>query len=309
MKKVIDNAWDSLSKRSNDVEKFEAVFDLNIDPKDKLYANWLSLMNNLVNWAITSKHYDIGAKWASKAKKYARDNHNLSHNLACAFALNKDLDQAFKMCEIAVEIGYSQLWQLISDKDLRELAKESRFKKLMTNAHSKRKGRTPPPEWGYHFDEKTKKSISPRTLPPLLDDLFFWLQYQPHGSVGIEGIRLGSIGKEWHKAIPKKLRDAMYTFFTLGEGTDICIVETENTNMVVALGGEGEIKLLAGSLENFLIDWSNRNTGFIELDDDGNDISMRSQFKSWLKFMGLKKEKVPGEKKLFDKWYEQLDME
>ena len=90
----------------------------------------LGAMNNAIHLAHGSGAFELAARWADVARRHARKNANLPHNLACAYAAAGRMDDAFAMCAIAVEEEYEDLEAMRNDDDLGTLRSEPRFRAL-----------------------------------------------------------------------------------------------------------------------------------------------------------------------------------
>lgn len=91
---------------------------------------WISLLNNVIYWAVEMKAPREALRFSELAMPHAGANANVPHNAACGFALSKRYDDALEMCRLAVKNGYKDLKQLQTDKLLGPLRDRDDFKAL-----------------------------------------------------------------------------------------------------------------------------------------------------------------------------------
>lgn len=146
------------------------------------------------------------------------------------------------------------------------------------------------------------KAPAGHVVPPLLTEVATWVKKQTHGSLGwFDAFGPEPISK--HEPDAKRLRPHGFAFLSLPDGSVLSLITHSETSpaAVVLLDSEGPRKVVANSLEDFLLRWSKRKTGIDDLDDPDDDYEDdRAALDGWLKDKGVK---APKATKLnFQKW-------
>jgi hypothetical protein len=106
-------------------------------------------------------------------------------------------------------------------------------------------------------------------------------------SLGIEGMAFEEIYEGWDPEVTPILRRDGFVWFELGEGSMVVVLQIGKDTPVVLLGSEGGAELLAPSVEDFLIRWSEAKTGISEVDGgeelDGITGAGKKALKAWVK--------------------------
>jgi hypothetical protein len=257
--------------------------DLEVDPSTSKYREWQRGANNTLCQKNETADPSSLLRWANKLAPHAERHLFMPHNVACAFALGGDQEAAFRMCELAIRQGYPDVYRLPYDKMLVSL--KNRLERLVAERPRWRTTPAPSPGWAYTVNvNKSGLSEELDDVPPMLDELAHFLAYTIRGSVGVEHFAYGPIAEAWRSEVPVWKHGL--SFFELGEGSEVCYFDLEDVQPVVLLGGEGEVRVLGSSLENFLLDWANQQTGVDELDEAiGN--ARYENFRGYLAMFGV----------------------
>jgi len=109
-------------------EEFTIWFFEGIIERNPNYVDCLMYLGN----AYTS--YGMHEKGLLVDQKLSRLRPNdplVYYNLACSYALLKNIDAAFEALEKAITLGYKDIYHLERDKDLSRLRKDDRYRKLI----------------------------------------------------------------------------------------------------------------------------------------------------------------------------------
>ena len=107
---------------------FELEFFGGVLGRQPDYVDVLRVMGNL----LTLKGRFAEGLHLDKRLVQLRPNDALAHyNLACSFALMKQLDQSLRTLRKAVELGYRDFRYMQEDHDLDSIRKDPRFRKLL----------------------------------------------------------------------------------------------------------------------------------------------------------------------------------
>lgn len=93
--------------------------------------DYIDCLMYLGNAYTVNGMYEKGLLIDQKLSHLRPNDPNVHYNLACSYALLKDLDTAFEALEKAVMLGYKDIYHLKQDKDLVLLRGDIRYKKLI----------------------------------------------------------------------------------------------------------------------------------------------------------------------------------
>ncbi|MDR4506840.1 MAG: hypothetical protein MRJ65_01160 [Candidatus Brocadiaceae bacterium] len=111
-----------------DEDEFTIWFFEGILEKNPNYVDCLMFLGN----AYTSMGmYEKGLSIDQKLSRLKQDDPLIHYNLACSYALLKDIDAAFNALRKAIALGYNDIYHLERDKDLDLLRKDNRYRKLL----------------------------------------------------------------------------------------------------------------------------------------------------------------------------------
>lgn len=129
------------------------------------------------------------------------------------------------------------------------------------------------------------------TLPPLLEDFAKWVEKIPQGAIGyFESMsggpwEMGGLSRDELDRINKHI----CPFIKIGDGTEIALwwYDVAKAPAVVLLAGDGPSSLLADTLNGFLLDWSRKGTGVVDLDvfDDEEEDSIPERYADLAAFL------------------------
>lgn len=128
------------------------------------------------------------------------------------------------------------------------------------------------------------------SVPVLLRDFGSWLARQPYGSVGFFELIASPIRGSFGDADFKTLARDSWCFVDLPDGATLGLVAAAKPAPVVLFGDEDETRVVAPSLEAFLLALAAGKTRISELDDAENT----DAFTAWL---AAKKVKAPAARK------------
>lgn len=75
--------------------------------------------------------YEKGLLVDQKLSRLRPTDPLVHYNLACSYALLKNIDAAFEALEMAITVGYKDMYHLERDKDLVYLKEDDRYQKLI----------------------------------------------------------------------------------------------------------------------------------------------------------------------------------
>lgn len=131
-------------------------------------------------------------------------------------------------------------------------------------------------------------------VPRLLHEVGSFLRQREHGKLGyFDGMEATSLAG-WRLADGERVAREAFGFLTLGEGSQLVLVQTGATTppAVGFLGSEGDSRSIANSLEEFLLLWSKGETTVSDLDEDEHKAG-RAALGKWLAAKGVKAPSVP----------------
>ena len=109
-------------------EEFTIWFFEGIIERNPNYVDCLMYLGN----AYTSHGmHDKGLLVDQKLSRLRPNDPLVYYNLACSYALLKNIDAAFEALEKAISLGYKDIYHLERDKDLSHLRKDDRYRKLI----------------------------------------------------------------------------------------------------------------------------------------------------------------------------------
>ncbi len=139
-----------------------------------------------------------------------------------------------------------------------------------------------------------QRTVGKHVPPAILQRFATWFEGQPFRSLGIERLAFEQIYRSWDPELTPRLRRDGYVLFHLGEGSMIVPLQVGDATPVLKLDSDGGPSLLASSLEEFLVRWSEGKTGMWEVDGLPSDGYVgitgagRKALKSWLQAEGVK---------------------
>jgi hypothetical protein len=160
------------------------------------------------------------------------------------------------------------------------------------------------------------------TMPAKLEKFLAWIKLQPSGSVGHIGFTGNHFDDYWIEN-GSNLAEKLFLFAKLGDGTTIGYWlydgRTIDTAPIVLIGSEGELEILANSLEEFLgglvnDSFSNHSDLSAESDDEEPQVDRRPQLATFLAgefgftvngsadYSEAAKSKHPGLQQWMDDW-------
>jgi tetratricopeptide (TPR) repeat protein len=116
---------------------------INIDGLDPYYVD---IFISLGNRYLTEGKYDKAETEYRKALRIAPRNSVAAYNMACAYSLKKDLDNALDWLEKCVQYGFDDFKWMREDPDLKNLHEMPRFKEILRR-RGKPSSEAPPPEF------------------------------------------------------------------------------------------------------------------------------------------------------------------
>lgn len=154
-----------------------------------------------------------------------------------------------------------------------------------------------------------KKLPNGMSVPPLLEAFGKWVSKMPQGSLGyFERMSGGKFADDaLTKDANKAIAGATGVFMTLGEGSMLALWNHgDGPPAVVLLDSEGQHRVLAPTLEAFLVAWSKKKTG-TELDGydfDEDEPQRHAELAAWLEEneVHARRRKVPD----FGAWFDEI---
>jgi len=119
-----------------------------------------------------------------------------------------------------------------------------------------------------NYTVKLKSVPKGHTVPPLLRAFGAWLAKQPYGSVGFFELVAAPVPGPFGDADFKTLARDSWCFLFLPDGGTLAFITTVKPAPVVRFGDEDETRVVAPSLEAFLLALAAGKTRIDELDDD-----------------------------------------
>ena len=139
-----------------------------------------------------------------------------------------------------------------------------------------------------------------RQAPRLLESLYRFLAKRAEGSLGHFDLEAEAVSAEagWGP----HFAGTTWSFMRLPDGSRMALCEAVQPPAVVYLGSEGDLRTVAESLEQFLIDWAGNevDVGELALDEDADADELvlmkkaRKAFRAWLKKEGVVAPAVEG---------------
>lgn len=109
-------------------EDFTIWFFEGILEKNPNYTDCLMYLGNAYT---TQGMYEKGLLIDQKLSRLRPTDPLVHYNLACSYALLKNIDAAFEALEMAITVGYKDMYHLERDKDLVSLKEDDRYQKLI----------------------------------------------------------------------------------------------------------------------------------------------------------------------------------
>ncbi|MDN3515804.1 MAG: hypothetical protein NG747_15620 [Candidatus Brocadia sp.] len=94
-------------------------------------ANYVDCLVYLGNAYTARGMYEKGLLVDQKLSRLRPNDPLVQYNLACSYALLKNIDAAFEALEKAIALGYKDIYHLEKDKDLAHLREDDRYRKLL----------------------------------------------------------------------------------------------------------------------------------------------------------------------------------
>ncbi len=113
---------------------FEIAFYESILRREPSYGEVIEILGGLYTKA---GRIDDGLRMDRKLVRLQPDNATAHYNLACSLALLERANEALRTLEKAVALGYDDVDWLIKDPDLKSLAEEPRYAKLLAQLKNK----------------------------------------------------------------------------------------------------------------------------------------------------------------------------
>jgi tetratricopeptide (TPR) repeat protein len=79
---------------------------------------------------LLSEKYALSITHYKKCLKQQPNNYLVHYNLACAYSLMNDVDNAVKHLALSIENGYKDLSHMEKDEDLDNIRSDQRYKEL-----------------------------------------------------------------------------------------------------------------------------------------------------------------------------------
>lgn len=102
---------------------FEGILEKN--------PNYMDCLMYLGNAYTVQGMYEKGLLIDQKLSRLRPTDPLVHYNLACSYALLKNIDAAFEALEMAITVGYKDMYHLERDKDLVYLKEDDRYQKLI----------------------------------------------------------------------------------------------------------------------------------------------------------------------------------
>lgn len=102
---------------------FEGILEKN--------PNYMDCLMYLGNAYTVQGMYEKGLLVDQKLSRLRPTDPLVHYNLACSYALLKNIDAAFEALEMAITVGYKDMYHLERDKDLVYLKEDDRYQKLI----------------------------------------------------------------------------------------------------------------------------------------------------------------------------------
>ena len=93
--------------------------------------NYIDCLMYLGNAYTANRMYEEGLQVDLKLSRLRPNDPTVNYNLACSYALLKNIDASLDALEKAVELGYNDVCHIERDKDLAHLRADDRFKRLI----------------------------------------------------------------------------------------------------------------------------------------------------------------------------------
>lgn len=97
----------------------------------KKNPNYIDCLMYLGNAYTALGMYEKGLQVDLKLSRLMPEHPIVHYNLACSYALLKNVDASFEALERAIALGYKDIHHLERDKDLNSLREDIRYKKLI----------------------------------------------------------------------------------------------------------------------------------------------------------------------------------
>lgn len=93
--------------------------------------NYIDCLLYLGNAYTAQGMYEKGLLIDQKLSRLWPNDPLVHYNLACSYALLKNIDASFEALETAITLGYGDIYHLERDKDLAHLREDDRYRKLI----------------------------------------------------------------------------------------------------------------------------------------------------------------------------------
>ena len=115
------------NRRAKEDLAFEIAFFEGIARRDPGYVEALQILGDAYT---RTGQWEKGLKIDQRLAHLCPENPLVFYNLACSYALLKELDPALAALERAIRLGYHDVGWLTQDPDLENLRQDSRFARI-----------------------------------------------------------------------------------------------------------------------------------------------------------------------------------
>ena len=126
----------SPSDANLDAPRWEIAFYEDILRRDPNYVEVLMQLGNLYTGR---KQYDKGLRVDERLATLKKDDPIVHYNLACSYALLKQVDPAFRALSKAVGLGYRDVEHMQRDEDLDGIRSDRRYTDLVARIQGGRR--------------------------------------------------------------------------------------------------------------------------------------------------------------------------
>lgn len=95
------------------------------------HPNYIDCLMYLGNAYTAQRLYEKGLVVDQKLCRLKPEDPLVHYNLACSYALMKNVNASFEALERAIVLGYKDIYHLENDKDLAHLRNDDRYQKLV----------------------------------------------------------------------------------------------------------------------------------------------------------------------------------
>ncbi|OOP55993.1 MAG: hypothetical protein AYP45_11820 [Candidatus Brocadia carolinensis] len=95
------------------------------------HPNYIDCLMYLGNAYTAQRLYEKGLVVDQKLCRLKPEDPLVHYNLACSYALMKNVNASFEAMERAIVLGYKDIYHLENDKDLAHLRNDDRYQKLV----------------------------------------------------------------------------------------------------------------------------------------------------------------------------------